>query len=238
MSSTGTDLVPVIVTGVFALVAGSSVGSFISTYGGKARERRIARSACIFALRSIETERRTHMVTGRIVDKPGLAELEAKCMAAGVPRFLSALYRSASERFEGQKVPLANQGAADVLKLSAYVVADNSIERAAELLISSLWHPWLSRLLRRRRLRELEKIVRHVSGRGTYLLSVQDSYRIWRRLAGETTWRDRVGGRSRRAFRMTDPVARLMERSSSTFPEGSAEHIILTVSSHPSKASR
>src|ERR1035437_6349200 len=70
-----------------ALGAGGVIGTVITTYGGKSRERRHARSDVIACLLPIEIERRSKPVgEGLQFDEVDFAALEVKCMIAGVPR--------------------------------------------------------------------------------------------------------------------------------------------------------
>jgi hypothetical protein len=216
MSSNVAGLLPVAVTALAAGAGGAVIGAVITTYGGKARERRQARSGVIACLSAIEIKRRRKTPGGDGIPYTAddFPELEVKCMIAGVPRDLLRLYQEATERFQGLTSPPDMKNLAEQApQLGVYLAASSFIGRAAEMLTEAAWHPLLSRPLRRRRARKLIKMIddiSHASGRTAYMFSHKDYYRLWRYAALKTTRRDRTAKRIRDWLGRPDP---LMARS-------------------------
>jgi hypothetical protein len=207
MSSGPTGWLPVIVTSLTSLAAGGSAGAFITTYGGKARDRRKIRSDVFAALSSIEIARRSKPYeNGPSVGEPQIAELETKCMLAGVPRELTYLYKAANDQFKDARPPTTAATLNDLVGFAAHLAALMAIGHAADLISNALWHPWRSRPLRHWRARKLEKMISDVSGQQHKRLTTRDIYRIWRELAGHATRRDRVVSRIRVALHLENPL--------------------------------
>ena len=65
----------------------------MTTYGGKGRDRRAARSGALDNLEKLEITRRTHpLATGSYYNLRSFTELCAVCMIAGVPRYIVSIY--------------------------------------------------------------------------------------------------------------------------------------------------
>jgi hypothetical protein len=188
---------PIIATSASAILAGGAAGAIITTYGGKARERRQARSDVITTLSRIEIARLSQQADhGPSIDVASIAELETKCMLAGVPRELSVMYKSANDRWRESRPPATPPaevaGLAYIQAMITDWIALQTIERSAELLTNALWHPWLSRPLRHWHVRKLEQRINAVSGRRGQLPSRDNTYRMWRQVSGRLTKRDRA----------------------------------------------
>jgi hypothetical protein len=184
MSTNPAGWLPLIIT---SLTAGGAVGAVITTYGGKSRERRQARSEVIACLQRIEVARLSRPTKeGLLYVAADFAELETKCMIAGVPRELVFLYRTISERSAGLTPSKSPRGQPTDEKraLAEFLAAFAFISRAAELLTEALWHPLLSRPLRHRRMEALKEMINEVSGRPPEMLSAGTAYRNWRVVTG------------------------------------------------------
>ena len=72
---------------------GAILSAVVTTYGGKGRERRRARSKALARLMKIEVTRRTlPLAEGTYYDMATFARLASACMIAGVPRPVVILY--------------------------------------------------------------------------------------------------------------------------------------------------
>ena len=186
MSTNPAGWLPLIIT---SLTAGGAVGAVITTYGGKSRERRQARSEVIACLQRIEVARLSRPTKeGLLYVAADFAELETKCMIAGVPRELVFLYKTISERWAGltPSKGLGGQPIDEKRALVEFLAAFAFIDRAAELLTEALWRPLLSRPLRNKRMRALDKMINEVSGRPMEMFSANTAYRNWRAVTGLT----------------------------------------------------
>jgi hypothetical protein len=145
---------------VFTTLGAGAVGSLIASYGSQARERRAARSEAMAFLQRVEIARgRKPGNEGNDFDDNDLAELETRCVLAGISRYLLDLYRMTNEsgRYRGGHKAgpriLIEDPALDEMR---ELVRHELISSAAELLASAVWHPWLTapfRWWRARRLR-------------------------------------------------------------------------------------
>ena len=89
----GTDWATLVPALAAALGIGSFAGAVVSTYGGKGRDRRQARSRALDGLERLEIARRTRPAAqGSYYDRQQFTELCAKCMIAGVPRYIVSVY--------------------------------------------------------------------------------------------------------------------------------------------------
>ena len=141
---------------VFTTLGGGAVGSLIASYGSQARDRRAARSEAMAFLQRFEIARsRKPVIDGNDFDDNDLAELETRCLLAGIPRYLVDLYKQVNEsgRYRGYRK--ADPAIGEVEDL----VRHELISRAAGLLASAVWHPWLTAPSRRWRARRLRRIL-------------------------------------------------------------------------------
>ena len=187
MSNNPTGWLPVLLT---SLTAGGAIGAVITTYGAKSRERRQARSEVIACLQRIEVMRLSRPAKdGLLYVAADFAELETKCMVAGVPRELVFLYKTANQRWTRLTPPKGLEGhaAEDMVAVAAFLAILALIDRAAELLTEAVWHPLLSRPLRRRRIESLTKMINDISGRSSQMPSVESAYIEWKALAGDNS---------------------------------------------------
>jgi hypothetical protein len=139
---------------------GAVVAAVVTTYGGKGRERRRARSKALARLMKIEVTRRTlPLAEGTYYDMATFARLASACMIAGVPRPVVILYDEiceVSRRFTLRDD--ADRWHVDMLPVEASVVLADD---AAQLLRDTLWRPvltfprrwWRTWRLRRKALR-------------------------------------------------------------------------------------
>jgi hypothetical protein len=186
MSTNPAGWLPLIIT---SLTAGGAVGAVVTTYGGKSRERRQARSEVIACLQRIEVARLSKPTKdGLLYVAADFAELETKCMIAGVPRELVFLYKTASERWAGltPSKGLGDQATDGKRALAEFLAVFAFIDRAAELLTEALWHPLLSRPLRHRHTEGLKGMINEVSGRPSEMSSVNTAYRNWQTVTGHS----------------------------------------------------
>jgi hypothetical protein len=91
MSGVATGWLPL----VFTTLGGGAVGSLIASYGSQARERRAARSEAMAFLQRFEIARgRKPGIGGNDFDDNDIAELETRCLLAGMPRYLTGFHPS------------------------------------------------------------------------------------------------------------------------------------------------
>lgn len=85
MTIATTDWLPI----VFTTLGGGAVGAVVTTFGGQARARRKARAKILKHLRKLEATRSAafeHFDDGEFgLDPELIADLETRCMLAGVP---------------------------------------------------------------------------------------------------------------------------------------------------------
>src|ERR1022692_2293913 len=96
MTSTAATWAPIIFSGL----ASGTVAAVVTTFGGQARARRKARTRILRRLGRLEVARSAafeHFEGGFGLDAELIADLEARCMLAGVPRFAVRTYRLAYE---------------------------------------------------------------------------------------------------------------------------------------------
>jgi hypothetical protein len=211
MTSGPSGWLPIAITSATSLFAGGSVGALITTYGGKGRERRKARSEAMTALLACEQARRSQQFGDRLTNpnREGIAQLQAMCLLACVPRDLVRMYQEADEQWRIVPFPpsiLSPQTHEEYLAWAEFQVAVEFIDRTADLLTHALWHPRRSALLRRLHVRKLRKMRYRVFRQGKPILSLYGWYRFWRALSHNLTRRDRIAVRVRGAFHLTDPL--------------------------------
>lgn len=162
MSGVATGWLPL----VFTTLGGGAVGSLIASYGSQARERRAARCEAMAFLQRFEIARgRKPAIAGNDFDDNDLAELETRCLLAGMPRYLVDLYKQVNEscRYRGYAKagpPLIAELVTDpAIDEMEDLVRYELISRTAGLLASAVWHPWLTAPSRRWRARRLRRIL-------------------------------------------------------------------------------
>jgi hypothetical protein len=167
MSSGPTGWLPLILTTFGAGVA----GSIIATYGGQSRERRKARSEVMASLEKLESARLTRPgIEAFDYDDTDMAELVARCVLAGVPRYLVSLYElaNAAPRYLGtpdsnrHNQPAVATRLDDARHRYARVLADDARSQLAR----AVWHPWLSAIFWRPRARRVRKQIIRVYPQG------------------------------------------------------------------------
>jgi hypothetical protein len=150
---------------VFTTLGGGAVGSLIASYGSQARERRAARSEAMAFLQRFEITRGRKPAIDNDFDDSDLAELETRCLLAGMPRYLVDLYKQVNE--SGRYRGYAKAGSSPIAELIADPAIDEMedlvrhelISSAAGLLASAVWHPWLTAPSRRWRAQRLRRIL-------------------------------------------------------------------------------
>jgi len=168
---------------VFTTLGAGAVGSIISTYGTQGRTRRKARSRAMAALEGIEAARRARKVgEGFEYDREAFAELEARCMVAGVPRQPVYWFSALSQAAQGR-----------VMDPGAIIATYRLISYSSLLIYQVLWHPFLSRIVLPFRLWRLRQAI----GRCSKIQPMEflnDVYanRDNERLGGVWEWVERV----------------------------------------------
>lgn len=217
MTSGPSGWLPIAITGATSLFAGGSAGALITTYGGKGRERRKARSEAMTALLACEQTRRSQRFADRLANpnREGIAQLQALCLLACIPSDLVRIYQEADEQW--RIVPfspsiLSPETSDEYLAWAEFEVAAEFINRAADLLTHAMWHPRLSALFRRMRIRKLRKMRYHVFGYCEPILNLHGRYRVWRAISHNVTKRDRITVRIRQALQLTDPLEKKINK--------------------------
>jgi hypothetical protein len=146
MTSTAATWAPIIFSGL----ASGTVAAVVTTFGGQARARRKARAKILRRLRKLEIARRAAF---EHFDEEGgfslgavlIADLEARCMMAGVPLFAVRTYRLACE-----SASMASRSPDEETwvegRPSMFALTGSFIDEAARHVAAAVWHPWLSRL--------------------------------------------------------------------------------------------
>lgn len=152
---------------VFTTLGAGAVGSLIATYGSQARDRRVARSEAMASIQRFEIVRgQQDPVPDNIAEafetlklaQDGLTEVETRCLLAGIPRYLVDLYRLINESagLRGYRKATSDQHVQ--LDYADAIVRHMLITRAASLLVSVVWHPWLTAPSRRWRAWRLQRL--------------------------------------------------------------------------------
>ncbi len=150
---------------VFTTLGAGAAGSLLASYGSQARGRRAARSEAMAFLQRIEIARgRRPINEGNDFDDNDLAELESRCLLAGISRRLVDLYKLTNEsgRYRGGPNPpgsglvVVEDPAVEELR---ELVRHELIVRAAGLLASTVWHPWLTAPIRWWHARRLRRVL-------------------------------------------------------------------------------
>jgi hypothetical protein len=157
---------------VFTTLGGGVVGSSITTYGAQGRARRQARSRAMTALEHIEAARLARPAgEGFAYDRQAFAELEARCMMAGVPRRPVYWYKSLSEAAAGKD-----------MDLGPIMATIHLIGYPGQLIYQALWHPYLSKPRRPFQLWRLRRAVSRATA--MHQMEWLESVRQRRDLAG------------------------------------------------------
>jgi hypothetical protein len=143
MTSTAATWAPIIFSGL----ASGTVAAVVTTFGGQARARRKARARILRCLRQLEVARRAafeHFEDGGFsLDAELIADLEARCMLAGVPRFAVRTYRLAYE-----SACMASSSTAEETwvegRPSMFALTGSFMDEAARHVAAAVWHPWLA----------------------------------------------------------------------------------------------
>jgi hypothetical protein len=134
---------------LFTTLGAGALGSVITTYGAQGKFRRKTRSRALAALQEIESTRRARQVgEGFGYNRQVFAELEARCMVAGVPRRLVYWFDALSEAASGRD-----------MHPGPIVAVFHLISYSSYLIHQSLWHPLLSRIAQPFRLRRLRRAI-------------------------------------------------------------------------------
>lgn len=150
------------------------------------------------ALEHIEAARLARTVgEGFAYDRQAFAELEARCMMAGIPRQPVYWYKALSEAAAGKD-----------MDPGPIIAAVRLIGYPGQLIYQALWHPYLSKLRRPFQLWRLQQAISRASkiGQMDWLASVHDD-RDFTRLSRVSSW-----ARSVTHFKGQSPSAR-QERS-------------------------
>lgn len=134
---------------IFTTLVGGVVGAVVTTFGGQARARRKARAKILKHLRQLEVARSAAFECfddGEFrLDPELIADLETRCMLAGVPRFAVRTYRLAYE-----SARMASTSATEETwvngRPSLRALSGSLMEEAAKHVAATVWHPWLSGL--------------------------------------------------------------------------------------------
>jgi hypothetical protein len=187
----GIDWVVLIPSIAGAVGFGTFAGSVITTYGGRGRERRKARSKALADLEEVEVHRLTLSFNeGPYYDFATFAKLNTKCMIAGVPRPVLSLYDQicyANRRYVGPPPHDGREGHASYHGAMASLwLAD----QAAQLIRDTLWHPRLILPFRWWRTRRLRRKVMILYGDYWQGRLTRVTYRTWIK-AERRGWGDR-----------------------------------------------
>jgi hypothetical protein len=146
MTSTAAAWAPI----VFSGLASGTIAAVVTTFGGQARARRKARAKILKRLRQLEIARRAAFEHfdeegGFSLDAELIADLEARCMMAGVPLFAERTYHLACE-----SARMASRSSAEETwvegRPTMFALTGSFMDEAARHVAAAVWHPWLSRL--------------------------------------------------------------------------------------------
>ena len=152
---------------VFTTLGAGAVGSLIATYGSQARDRRVARAEAMASIQRFEIVRgRQDPVPDNMAEafealklaEDDLTEVETRCLLAGIPRYLVDLYKLINESARLHGYRKATSDLHVQLDHADAIVRHMLISRAASLLASAVWHPWLTAPSRRWRAWRLQRL--------------------------------------------------------------------------------
>ena len=161
-----------------ALGVGSFAGSIISTYGGKGRDRREARSTALDGLEKLEIARRTRLpAQGSYYDRQKFTELCAMCMIAGVPRYIVNVYDHFCEvdsRFTAVDEPGSWHVSYQAVMASIWLA-----DEAAQLIRDVMWRLQLTSATRWWRAWRLRRKAHRLYGDYWPSTLPGNTYRLW-----------------------------------------------------------
>lgn len=164
---------------------GTIVGSAITTYGGRGRQRREARSRALDCLEQLEVLRAEISIDDvrrddSFVDLPEFRQLRVSCMLAGVPRTVVDTYGKICNDARWLSVTDLSD------PQMAGIVSAVLLDRAARLVRDALYHPKLARTVCWRRVKRLRGIAWELYGPGPDMVewttSLPRLYRRWRQI--------------------------------------------------------
>jgi hypothetical protein len=165
-------IVPALVSGV--------LGSIVTTYGTQARERRAARTEVRTKLQLAEQlARHADSAEDREQLVVALDHLEGAALTAALPHYLIRFYREMRLLVYETGGIAAPGGTYD--PRSARVISIRLANSTAALVVRAIWHPWLSGLTRRWRMRRLRQILSIGMPDARKILVDQDDRRAWER---------------------------------------------------------
>lgn len=183
MSDAPSGWLPFVVT---TLGAGGA-GSLITTLGSQSRERRRVRSEALECLQRTETTRMAQPLSGEpYYDADRFAELQTKCLLAGVPRHVVTLYDDFASTAANRPLDLSQPVHIASTQTIGRLLIVKLIERVASIIIEFFWHPWLSRIFFSRKLRRIEQIFNEAFPNAPLQLDLETVYTTWQEIAPET----------------------------------------------------
>ncbi len=144
---------------VFTTLGAGAAGAIITTYGTQSRDRRSAWAEVRLRVARAEYLAR-EASTSREEMMRALAEVEQAAFTAAVPWHVVAIYRSAriadfDAVMEQRSDPYNRR---DAHSIDARI-SGRAAFRACEMLIRTLWHPWLTMPTRRIRSRRIRRFL-------------------------------------------------------------------------------
>jgi hypothetical protein len=141
---------------ILTTLGGGVIGSLITTYGTQTRDRRAARADVRTRLVHAEN-------LARLPEPPhaqltaAIEAVENAALIAKVPRYIVTLYRDT--RTLAYATRLSTPPDQRRQEDSPNVVSGRVAHQATILLATTLWHPWLSALIRWHRARQLRRVL-------------------------------------------------------------------------------
>src|SRR5262249_12003531 len=144
---------------VFATLGGGATGAVITTYGTQTHERRAAWTEVRARARHAAYLARQDSTSEDEI-RPALTEVENAAFTAGVPWHVVAIFLSAGLA-DFQAAEQLRADPRNELGLRTYDsrITGHAAFRASELLLGTLWHPWLSMPTRRFSSRRIRKFL-------------------------------------------------------------------------------
>jgi hypothetical protein len=179
-----TDWVTLAPAIVAAAGVGTIIGSAITTYGGRGRERREARSRALDCLEQLEilcdSMSSEELLNSEFNELPEFRQLRVSCMVAGVPRSTIDTYG----KICNDSCWLNLEYVSD--PQMAGLVSAVLLDRAARLVRDALYHPRLARTVAWWRVKRLRSIAWELYGPGPDMVewttSLPRLYRRWRQI--------------------------------------------------------
>ncbi len=163
---------------------GTIVGSAITTYGGRGREQREARSRALDCLEKLEVLRTgmsdEERLNSSFVDLPEFRQLRVSCMVARVPRSVVDTYGKICDDARWRNLDYASD------RQVTAVVSAVLLDRAARLVRDALYHARLARTVSWWRMKRLRSMAWELYGPGPdmaeWTTSLPRLYRRWRQI--------------------------------------------------------